>query len=518
MAENSNNKTIAKNTMFLYFRMMFTMVIHLYTSRVILQILGVNDFGIYQAVGGVVGMITFINAALAVGSSRFLTFELGTGDFVKLKKTFATVLTAHIILALIIVIIAETIGLWFVYNKLMIPVERLHAAVIAYHFSILTVVAQLMLVPYNATIISHERMGIYAYASIVDAVLSLLIVYLLTIGDFDKLILYAALFLCVKAGMTVFYAIYCIRRFSETRSKLLVDKKILHEVLGYSGWNLLANASIALNNQGVLILLNMFFNPGVVAGRAIANQVNLAAFHFITNFRTAANPQIVKRYAARDYGGSKELLLSSTKYSYYLMLLLALPIFFVAEPLLKLWLGQIPPYSVIFLQLAIVTSLFQVFDTSFYTALYAKGQIRENAIISPMVGFLAFPIMYLLLKKGFPPESIAWISLVGVALLGLFIKPLLIIKIVDYSWNEILAVFFPCLRVTLMSLPLPLFVCCFVDNLYISVFLSFCIIVSVSVISVTLSVWVGGLTPEMRIRLSSIFVKRYKRLIRGNKS
>ena len=195
MPEQSSNKTIAKNTMFLYFRMMLTMLITLYTSRVILQVLGVDDFGIYQAVGGVVGMLTFLNAALAVGTSRFLTFELGTGDLDKLKRTFSTVLTAHIILAIIIVVISETVGLWFVYNKLMIPPDRLDAAVIAYHLSVLTVVAQLMLVPYNATIISHERMGIYAYASIVDAVLNLAIVYFLAIGDVDKLILYAALFL-----------------------------------------------------------------------------------------------------------------------------------------------------------------------------------------------------------------------------------------------------------------------------------------------------------------------------------
>ena len=501
MPEQSSNKTIAKNTMFLYFRMMLTMLITLYTSRVILQVLGVDDFGIYQAVGGVVGMLTFLNAALAVGTSRFLTFELGTGDLDKLKRTFSTVLTAHIILAIIIVVISETVGLWFVYNKLMIPPDRLDAAVIAYHLSVLTVVAQLMLVPYNATIISHARMGIYAYASIVDAVLNLAIVYFLAIGDVDKLILYAALFLCVKVGMTMFYAFYCFRRFVETRCKLTMDRQIIREVLGYSGWNLLANAAIALNNQGALILLNIFFSPGVVAGRAIANQVNLAAFHFITNFRTAANPQIVKRYAAKDYAGSKELLLSSTKYSYYLMLMLALPIVLVAEPLLKLWLGQIPPYSIIFLQLAIVTSLFQVFDTSFYTALYAKGQIRENAIISPMVGFLAFPIMYLLFKLGFSPESMAWVSLVGVALLGLLIKPMLIIKIVDYNWGEIMGVFIPCLKVTIASLPVPLLTYYFIGTTRLPSFFSFILIVVISVVSVVLSSYFLGLSPEMRYKI-----------------
>lgn len=496
MKEQSSNKTIAKNTLFLYFRMMLTMLIALYTSRVILQVLGVDDFGIYQAVGGVVGMLTFLNAAFAVGTSRFLTFELGTGDFDKLKRTFSTVLTAHVILAIIIVAISETAGLWFVYNELNIPSERLEAAVIAYHLSILTVVAQLMLVPYNASIISHERMSIYAYASIVDAILSLLIVYFLTIGNIDKLVLYSVLFLCVKTGMTIFYVSYCIHSFVETRCKLVIDKHILSDVLGYSGWNLLANGAIALNNQGALILLNMFFSPGVVTGRAIANQVNMAAFHFVTNFRTATNPQIVKRYAAKDYEGSKELLLSSTKYSYYLMLMLALPIVLVAEPLLKLWLGQIPPYSVIFLQLAIITSLFQVFDTSFYAALYAKGQIRENAIISPMVGFLAFPIMYILFKMGSSPESMAWVGMVGAALLGFVIKPLLIVKIVNYSWKEILPVFMSCIKVTLASLPLPLLIYFYLP--YVNLFFYFFIIVLVSIVSVSCSCFFIGLSSDLR--------------------
>lgn len=508
MADNSSNKTIAKNTLFLYFRMMVTMIIALYTSRVILQVLGVDDFGTYQAVGGVVGLLTFLNSALAVGTSRFLTFELGTGDFERLKRTFATVLSAHAILALIVLLIAETVGLWFVYNQLVIPPGRLYAAVMAYHFSILTVMAQLLQVPYYASIISHERMSIFAYAGIVDAVLSLLIVYLLTIGNCDKLILYSILFFAVKLSIAVFYAVYCVRRFKETRSKLMIDRLILKDVLGYSGWNLLANGSIALNNQGALILLNMFFTPGVVTGRAIANQVNLAAFHFITNFRTAANPQIVKRYAAKDYEGSKSLLLSSTKYSYYLMLMLALPIVLVAEPLLQLWLGQIPPYSVIFLQLAIVTSLFQVFDTSFYTALYAKGQIRENAIISPMVGFIAFPIMYLLFKLGFSPESMAWVSMVGVALLGFLIKPLLIIRIVDYNWHEIIAVFIPCMKVTMAALPLPLLVWYYMGTTHLGMILSFVVVVTISVVSVALSSWFFGLSPDMRTKLIDAVKKK----------
>ena len=304
----SNNKTIAKNTIFLYFRMMMTIVVSLYTSRVVLKILGVDDFGLYQSVGGVVGLLSFLNAALATGSSRFLTYELGRGDFIKLKKTFSTIVTAHLILAAGIVLLLETIGLWFVYNKLVIPIDRFDAAVVAFHLSILTAVFHLIQVPYTATIISHEKMGIYAYVGIVDIVLRLAIVYLLNIGGIDKLILYSFLMGLVSLIMALFYCICCVKIFDETKTELILDKAILKDVLGYSIWNLFANSALALKNQGSIILLNMFFSPAVVTARTIANQANMAAFHLTTNFRTAATPQIVKRYAVNDYEGSKKLL------------------------------------------------------------------------------------------------------------------------------------------------------------------------------------------------------------------
>ena len=345
----SKNKTIAKNTLFLYFRMMFSMLVSLYTSRVVLQALGIEDYGIYQTVGGVVGMLSFLNGALSTGSSRFLTYEMGTGNWTKLQRTFSSVLTVHILLAILIVLIAETGGLWFVCNKLVIPTERIDAAIFAYHFSILAAVFSITQVPYSACIISHERMGIYAYMSIIEVSLKLIIVYMLAIGNLDKLKLYALLYCFINISVALFYRFYCIRKFSETHYKLIWDKVIIKNVLCYSGWNLFANTAIALVNQGATILVNMFFAPSVVAARAISNQVNMAAYHFITNFRTAANPQIVKRYAAGDFEGSKSLLLSSTVYSYYLMLLLTLPICLVAEPLLHFWLGTVPDYTVQFL-------------------------------------------------------------------------------------------------------------------------------------------------------------------------
>ena len=504
MAEQSSNKTIAKNTIFLYFRMMFTMVVSLYTSRVILQVLGVEDFGIYQTVGGVVGMLQFLNGALSTGSSRFLTYEMGTGNYEKLKRTFSSALSAHLLLTFIIVLIAETAGLWFVYHKLVIPAERMDAAVFAYHLSILAAVFQITQVPYNACIISHEKMGIYAYVSIAEVTLKLAIVHALYVGGWDKLMLYSLLYCLVNISIVLFYNIYCTRKFEESRYKMMWDSEIMKGVLSYSGWNLFANASIALKNQGAIVLINMFFNPGVVTARAIANQVNMAANQFIQNFRTAANPQIVKRYAAGEYESSKSLLLSSTKFSYYLMLLLALPLCLVAEPLLQLWLGQVPEYSVVFLQLAVVTSLFQVFDTSFYTALYAKGQIRENALVSPTLGIIAIIATYILFKLGCSPLSFAWVLLIDYALLGLIIKPLLIIKIVDYSWHDIMTVFKPCFFVSLFSCIIPVFAYFLRGSLFPNMIVQFIFLTAISVLSVVVTVWLIGMDKNMKLKLKEM--------------
>lgn len=510
MAQSTNNKTIAKNTLFLYFRMMVTMVISLYTSRVVLKILGVDDYGIYQAVGGIVGFLSFVNNALSTGSSRFLTYGLGEGNLEKLKRTFSTTLTAHIILALIIVIVAETVGLWFLYNKLVIPLERIEAAAFAFHLSIVTAFFSLTQVPYGACIIAHEKMTIYAYVSIVEAVLKLAIVYMLAIGDVDKLKLYATLLCLLQVGIIIFYRIYCVQRFDEARFKFSIDKKIFREIAGFSGWQLFANGSIALNSQGILILLNMFFAPAVVAARAISIQVNMAANQFVTNFQTAANPQIVKLYAAKDYEGSKKLLLQTTRLSFYLMFLLALPICLVAQQLLQLWLGIVPEYTVIFLQLIIIQSLFQVFDTSFYRALYAKGQIRENALISPTLGFIRFPIIYLLFKFGCSPVALSWASLITYMLLGLIIKPILVIKIVNYTWHDIFSVFKPCLYVTLASLPLPLSVYYWLKN-HDSMVLSFCVITAVSVLSVACASWYLGMDKPMRQKVVEMVKKKIHR-------
>ena len=493
----SDNKTIAQNTLFLYIRMMVTMIISLYTSRVVLQILGIDDYGIYQAVGGIVGFLSFINSALSGGTSRFLTYELGRGNREKLNNTFSTTLTTHVILALLVVALGETLGLWYFNTKMVIPADRFDASTVVFHLSMLTAILSIISVPYNAAIIAHEKMKVFAYIGIYEAVSKLAIVYALTIGGIDKLVLYAILLLLIQLSIFLFYVVYCKRTFLESKYKFFfIDRTLFKEIFSFSGWGLLAGGSIALNSQGILLLLNYFFAPAVVTARSISLQVYSIANQFVNNFRTAANPQIVKQLAAGNVVESHNLLLQSTKFSYYLMLILCLPICLLASPLLHLWLVEVPEYTVPFLQLVIIQSLFQVFDTSFYTALFAKGRIRENALISPTIGLLRFPIIFVLFKMGCSPLALSWASLITFALLGCIVKPILIVKIADYTWKEILSVLNICLIVTLVAIPLPIaYYCCFdVDNNLWHAAVE--LILSIGAVAV--SVWFLGLTKNMK--------------------
>ncbi len=491
--------------------MMFTMAVALYTSRVILDVLGIDDYGIYQAVGGVVAMLCFVNNALAVGSSRFLTFELGTGNFDKLRRTFSSLLTVHILLAIFVVIVAETIGLWFVCHKLVIPQVRLNAALVAYHFSIITATVHIITVPYTALVIAHERMSVYAYVSILDALLKLGICYLIAFGEIDKLIMYAAFLFMVQFINIIIFRYYCVKFFKESHYKPMWDKSILKDVLGYSGWNLFANTALALVTYGSSVLLNMFFSSAVVTAMAISQQINGAAQQFVNSFRTAVNPQIVKKYAIGDIEGSKQLLLTSTKFSFYLMLLLAMPIFFVSNELLDFWLKEVPHYTTIFVQLTIITCLFQVFDTSFYTALYAKGRIRENAMFSPTVLLLLFPIVYLLFRWGWSPLCLSWGLLFAHAVLGLLVKPLLIIIIADYHWTDILSVFKDTFKVFSVSVLLPLLLYYKSDSLFENSISKFFCIVIVSLLSVGITVWFVGLSQNIRVKIVKIIYSRIKK-------
>lgn len=452
-----DSKRIAKNTIFLYIRMLFVMGVSLFTSRVVLDKLGVVDYGLYNAVGGVVAMLMFLNGTLSTGTSRFLTFELGRNDASRLKATFNTTFYTHLVLALLVALFMESVGLWFVYEKLIIPPERLSAALWAYHISIFTAVVAITQVPYTSVIIAHENMKIYAYLGVFEAVAKLVIVYLLVISSADRLVFYAVLVGVVQLLVAMFYRFYCIRHYVESHISRIFDRQILRGMLSFSGMSLLANASQVLSVQGLVVLMNMFFQPVVVAAQAIGNQLTGAMMQFVSNLQTAINPQIIKLYATGDYAASRRLTLQSSVYVHELMLLLCLPAMVVMDPLLHLWLVDVPPYAVIFAQYIVLKQIFSVYSSTLYIPMVASGKLGSNSVASLLFGISTFVLLYVLLKLGFDVMWIQYISVLQVALFSYVVKPYILCKEVGYSWHEILRSFWKSLRVSLIPVLVSIF-------------------------------------------------------------
>lgn len=451
----SDNKRIAKNTLFLYFRMIIIMGVTLYTSRVVLDKLGADDYGLYNVVGGVVGMLMFINGTLATGTSRFITFELGRNDISKLSRTFNTALYTHIGLAIALAIILETLGLWFVYHKLIIPFERMNAAVLTYHISIATMIVSLAQVPYTALIVAHEKMGIYAYVSIFEVLAKLGVVYLLTISKADKLIVYAVLMAIVQCATIFFYIFYCYKHFIESKLFFIYDKVIFRSLMGFSGWNVIAFLGETIKLQGYLVLINMFFQPFVVAAQTIGNQVAGAMMQFITNFRKAVDPQVIKLYAAGDYEESKRLTLSSTVFSFDLVLLLGLPSLFILQTIMDIWLVEVPTYAVIFTQYIIIQRILSVFDISLYTPMVAAAKLKSNAILAIFFGPGLFFFLYIIFEIG---GDVMWLQYIGIIVMAIYsfiIKPVLLVREVEgYKYRDFLPCFFTCGKVAALSVSL----------------------------------------------------------------
>lgn len=393
-----NNKRIAKNSLFLYFRMLLTMAVSLYTSRVILNVLGVEDFGIFNVVGGVIAMLSFLNNSLSGASSRFLTFELGKGIGGDLKKMFSTILCIHLILALIIFVIGETIGLWFVSYKLVIPAERMTAALWVYHCSILTAIVSIISVPYNSIIIASEKMNAFAYISIVEVSLKLAIVWVLTLLPYDKLIIYAILYLVVQLFIRTLYSRYCSRNIQESNTLPAFHLNQMKEIFVYAGWTMNGYLAIVGYTQGINILLNLFFGPIVNAARGISVQVQNAVATFVNNFQTAINPQIIKSYATNDFTYLHTLIVASSKYGFYLMMLISFPILICIHPILKLWLGVVPEYTANFVRIMLITGMLQPLRSALITGIHATGDIRKFQIFEGTSLLTVVPIAYVLLK------------------------------------------------------------------------------------------------------------------------
>ena len=436
MSDNniSSNKRIAKNTLLLYARMLLLLVVSLYTSRIVLATLGIDDYGLYNVVGGIVTMFTFISMAMGNSTSRYITFALGKGDEKELKSVVGVAFLIHWVLAGMILVLAETIGLWFLYNKMVIPDGRMTAAFWVYQFSVVSCIVSVISVPFNSMIIAHEKMGAFAFISILDAVLKLLIVYLIQISSHDRLILYAALLLGVMVLDRLIYQFYCHRHFPEAKNVKFHKSEKVGEMTSFAVWSMCGNLAYVGYTQGLNILLNMFFGPAVNAARGVAVQVQGVLNSFVTNFQTAVNPQITKSYASEDNKRVLDLLFLSSKFSFFLMLILCLPVFIEAPMLLSLWLVEVPEHTINFIRLLILIMLAQTLHNPVSMIKSATGRIRTYQLTIGGILLAIVPMSYIALKMGAPAEAVFCVHLF-IQLTAQFVAVLMVRKDIGLSFR-----------------------------------------------------------------------------------
>lgn len=434
---SSNLKIIARNTFMLYIRTLVTMGVTLYTSRIILKVLGIEDWGIYNIVGSIVVFFAFFNSAMSGGTQRFLTFELGRSDFKRLAEVFSVSIVTHAGIGLLVLILAETVGLWFVNSQLNISPERMNAANWVYQFSLLTFVVQVMMVPYNAAIIAHEKMSFYAYLSLMDVVLKLLLVWGIQYIAWDKLVLYAVFIFTVTVivwGITYFYA---VRRFSCCRYVFVKDKAAYKQLMIFSGWNLVGCSADVGVQQGQNVLLNLFWGVAINAAMGIANQVSSALQRLVSNFQTAFNPQIVKLYAMGQREELTRLVFRASKYSFYLMLFLSVPVMLEMNWILSHWLKTVPEYTAVLCRLSIAAFLLETFSAPLAMIIAATGRIRKYQIVLSLILLLNLPVSYVFLKNGYQPSVVLTVRLgiiLGILLTRmLFLKSMLNFRFLQYG-------------------------------------------------------------------------------------
>ena len=403
---NENNKRIVKNSLYLYARMFIMMAIGLYTSRVILKVLGVDDFGIYNAVGGIVSVFLIIQGSLSASTQRYITFALGENAPNKLNKIFSTSVIIHTAISIIIVLFAETAGLWFLYNKMIIPADRMMAALWTYQCVIVSTVVMIISVPYNALIIAHEKMGIYAKISLFEAFAKLAFVIILKYVPFDKLVIYSTTLVAIQIIVRIFYVQYCKKNYQESKFKYQIDKSLIKDMGKFAGWSLFGNTAFITYTQGLNLLLNTFFGPAINAARGIAINIQAQASQFITGFQTAINPQITKSYAAGEYNYLHSLIFRSGKFSYYLIFIISLPIIIEAPTILRLWLGEYPDYTVVFARLILMSTIINSMANPLITAIKATGKIKVYESVVGGLMLTILPISYVFLKLGYPPYCV----------------------------------------------------------------------------------------------------------------
>jgi O-antigen/teichoic acid export membrane protein len=467
--------------------------------------LGITDFGIYNVVGGVVAMFGFITNTMASASQRFLAFEIGRKDIEKLKRTFSVTLTIYLLFAIIVVILAETVGLWVIYYKLNIPTDRFIASVWVYQFSVLAFIATIIRIPYNAAIIAYERMGFFAWSSIIEVGFKLLIVFMLVWFKFDKLILYSILTFLVVLIISILYQIYCRLQFPMTKYQISWEKELFQSMFGFAGWNLFASLANVGMNQGVNILLNIFFGPAINATRGIAYQINGQILGFVGNFQIAASPQIIKYYAADQKEEMKRLYFQSSRLSYYLLFIIALPVLLEMDLLLHWWLKEVPEYTVLFARLIIITTLMDCMSGTTIPVVQATGKIKNYQLLVGTTILLNLPISYLFLKLGYPPE-VTMIIAITLSFISLFIRLYIVRSLLGFKIREYLyKVVKNNILISIVSTA-PSFYVAFYFDKSISTFL---LVVFTCIAFVFIAIFYIGLSNTERIKLVKLIRKEH---------
>jgi O-antigen/teichoic acid export membrane protein len=503
----SNNKRLAKNTLFLYGRMIIIMAVSLFTSRVILRTLGVQDFGIYNLVCGITALFQFLNGTLADSTQRYITFEIGKGEKGNTNKIFSTCLLLHFFLGLIIIIVAEPVGLWFLHHKLIIPPDRMIAANWVFQLSIVSLFILIISVPYNALIVAHERMKAFAMISIVEALGRLAIAYLLLIGTMDRLILYGLLMLVLQASIRFLYTFYCKKHFAESKYHYYWDWKLVKEMSAFASWTVIGNLAFICVTQGINVLLGMFFMPVVNAARGIAVQVQNAVVTFVRNFQTAINPQITKAYAAGNLSEMHSLLFRSSRFSFYLVMLPLLPILLETDIILDLWLTEVPDYTSTFIRLILIVSWVNCLANPLAVSMKATGRIKEYELYAASIKLLVLPVAFFLLKLGLSPivPFIVYLFFESIALVSNFFIASHFVRFSILEYLKQVLSKISIVTITAACVPVLIYF-----HMPLSIFRFVCVLIS-SLLCCALSIYFFGLTVhERRFVTSKIFLLFHK--------
>lgn len=465
------------------------MFVSLYTSRVVLSTLGVESFGVYNVVGGIVSMLSFFNSSMATSTQRFLNFEMGKKDASALNKVFINAVNSHILIAVLTVIALESVGLWFLYNKLVIPKEHIDAALVVFHCSAASLFISILSTPYRASIIANEKMGIFAYFSIIEVVLNLIIVYLLIVIPYNKLAIYGVLTMFTSIVASFLNFQYCIRHFKECRYILSIDVKLIKKLMLFSGWMLFGCLSDMLSKQGVNILLNVFFGPIFNAARGIAIQVQNAVNAFVANFMMAVRPQIIKSYSSGDYHNMYRLVFSSSKLSFYLLFLITTPILLHTDFILNIWLKNVPEYCVLFTRLVLIELLISSAYVPIAQINQASGNIRNYQLAISLIFLASFILTYVLFKIGFPAYSTFLLS-ISLAIIGLFVRVYILKQDNSFPAKQYLVkIMLPLVPIAAISLIPPIIVMLQLNTS----FTSFLVVTLIGLISSISTIWLLGL-------------------------